>query len=163
MSESDNSYGSAPRWDANHHRMASWDGHPACRACMYRFGMECMPSTSCVICREWSVETWQRVRKAELRSAKHRLSRAENMLTTDTLKARKIEFSIARIIDPGNHGNTGLEFEAGLTNEPKPLDNVVRLQGGPPPGLTTVDQTQVAAQAIFGQMQAMLAKFEELF
>ena len=33
----------------------------------------------------------------------------------------------------------------------------------PPPGLNTVDQTQVVTQAVVGEVQAMLSRFEETF
>ena len=41
---SDSPCGGVPRWDAYHHRMASWDGHAACRTCMRRLGKACTPS-----------------------------------------------------------------------------------------------------------------------
>ena len=84
----------------------------------------------CDVCCNWSMEMWQKVRKTDLWSAKCRLGRAETSLNSETLKARKIETSIARIV---NTGDTGLEFEACLANEARLLANEARLQFGAEP------------------------------
>ena len=99
MSESGDSSCGGARWDTNHHRMASWDGHPACWTCMRRMGKACMSSMTCDICRSWMVETWQKVRRADLRSAKRRLSRAETQLDLGDSRARTIETSVSKIKD----------------------------------------------------------------
>ena len=52
---------------------------------------------------------------------------------------------------------------APLAGHSKPLGSPPGLPSQPPPGLTVVHQTQAVTQAVVGQVQAMLARFEEFF
>ena len=90
---------------------------------MCRMGKGCTSSMPCDICRSWTVETWQRVRWADLRSAKRRLSRAETWFNVGDSRARTIDTSISKIKD---HNCTSLGIEAVLAGE-------ARLHGGARP------------------------------
>ena len=52
---------------------------------------------------------------------------------------------------------------AAMARQPRLLGPPPGLPPRPLPGLTQVDQTQVVAQAVVGQVQAMLSRFEESF
>ena len=108
------SNGSFPRWDASHHRMASWDGHAACRTCMRQIGRACSSSQPCDVCVSWSEETWQKVHRADLRSAKRRLGRAESRLSLGNVRSRSIKASVSRCAESDG---TGLAREATLADE----------------------------------------------
>ena len=111
---SENESGSPTRWDASHHRMASWDGHAACRTCMRHIGKACTVSYPCDVCVGWSDETWTKVNKADLRAAKRRLNRAEHRLQLGTERAKTIKYSVAQCAD---RKGTGLVREATLVDE----------------------------------------------
>ena len=68
-------------WDANHHRMAVWDDHPACRSCMRKTGQTCSRAEPCGVCRSWPAELWVKVKQWELCSAKRRIDRAQAHLS----------------------------------------------------------------------------------
>ena len=65
------------RWDASHHRMVSWDDHPACWSCLNKMGVFCSESEPCDVCVWWGLDQWQKIRRA-LTSARRRQVRADH-------------------------------------------------------------------------------------
>ena len=64
---------------------------------MCRMGKVCTVSAPCDIWHSCTAEIWQKVHRADLWSAKRRLSRAANRLSVGNSRARKIEASISGI------------------------------------------------------------------
>ena len=88
-------------WDANHHIMAAWDDHPACRSCMCKTGITCSESKPCGVCRTWSPDLWTKVKIADLRSANRRINRAKANLQGEIERSGSVWASCPRIGDSG--------------------------------------------------------------
>ena len=65
------------RTDALGHPMASWDLHPACKACLSMIGRTCSRSSPCSICSSWTEQQWSLRESADLRAAYKRRKRQE--------------------------------------------------------------------------------------
>ena len=65
------------QWDASHHHMASWDDHPACLTCLNKMDIFCSETEPCDMCSRWGPEQWQKICRAEVRSAQRRQVRAD--------------------------------------------------------------------------------------
>ena len=103
------------RWDANHHQMAAWDDHPACRSCMRKTGPVCSRSKPCSICRTWPETLWTKVKQAEIRSAKRHLDRAELHLSGVKAHSGIGQVSLPRIEDKAvvvSHGRRDPRIKA---------------------------------------------------
>ena len=76
----------------------------------------------------WPEETWQKVRRADLRSAKRQLGRAESRLNVGSTRSRSIEASVSRRAD---RASTGLDIKATLAEETRFHGGTGRFAGKP--------------------------------